>query len=376
MADLQCLSADSHIVEPAEIFAGLEQRFGDAAPRIGKDPDLGDVLITGPGRGLPVGRLGIAGNRLDNAATHELIKRGYEGLRPGVYDPRERLKDQDADGVQLEVIYPSLCFSIFPIQDPRIVAAVFERYNDWLWDYCSYAPDRLMGLALIPLHDVELGMKEFERAVKKGYRGVCIPCTAPEERPYSDPAYDRFWAAAQEAGTPVTMHIFTSAAPGMGLPPSWGPIHSYALALAAGALTVGTLICSGVAHRYPELKFVATEWETGWVAHWLDRLDHATYRSRSAAAPELDMAPSDYFRRQFYVTFEDDEIGIMTAEQIGVDNMLWGSDFPHHDSIWPNSQKVLAEIFQRVPEDRRAEYRRKMTVDNVTQLYGLGDLLR
>jgi predicted TIM-barrel fold metal-dependent hydrolase len=278
--------------------------------------------------------------------------------------------------VQLEVIDPSLCFSIFPIQDPRIVAAVFERYNDWLWDYCSYAPDRLMGLALIPLHDVELGMKEFERAVKKGYRGVCIPCTAPEERPYSDPAYDRFWAAAQEAGTPVTMHIFTSAAPGMGLPPSWGPIHSYALALAAGALTVGTLICSGVAHRYPELKFVATEWETGWVAHWLDRLDHATYRSRSAAAPELDMAPSDYFRRQFYVTFEDDEIGIMTAEQIGVDNMLWGSDFPHHDSIWPNSQKVLAEIFQRVPEDRRAEYRRKMTVDNVTQLYGLGDLLR
>ncbi len=93
---------------------------------------------------------------------------------------------------------------------PGIVAAVFERYNDWLWDYCSYAPDRLMGLALIPLHDVELGMKEFERAVKKGYRGVCIPCTAPEERPYSDPVYDRFWAAAQDLGMPLSLHIGTS----------------------------------------------------------------------------------------------------------------------------------------------------------------------
>ena len=371
MADRRCISADSHIVEPAEIFNGLEARFGDAAPRIAKDAEFGDVLVTGRGRGLPVGRLGIAGNRLDDPKTHELIRRGYEGLRKGAFDPAERLKDQEIDGVQFEVIYPSLCFSIFPIQDPRIVATVFERYNDWLWDYCSYAPDRLMGLALIPLHDIDLGIQEFERAVKKGYKGVCIPCTAPEDRPYSDPSYDRFWSIAQDAGTPVCMHIFTGASAGMGLPVSWGPIQSYALALAAGAITIGTLICSGVAHRFPNLKFVPTEWETGWVAHYLERLDHATYRSRAEAAPELDMKPSEYFHRQFYITFEDDEIGLATADYIGVDNLLWGSDYPHHDSIWPHSQEVLDRIFQRVPEDKREDYRQKMTVDNVCRLYGL-----
>ena len=368
----RCISADSHVVEPADIFMGLEERFGEQAPRIIRDPERGDILVMGDQRPVSVGRVGIAGNRLDNPSTHELIKRGYDGLRQGIIDPSERLKDQDIDGVQCEVLFPSLCLGIWTNPNLRIVGAVMERYNDWLWDYCGSAPDRLMGLALIPLQDSDMGIRELDRVVKKGYRGACIPNTPPADRPYSDRAYDPFWAAAQEAGIPLCLHLATTATPGMGLPESWGRIHGYALALAAGALTIGTLICSGVCHRFPDLRFVPTEWETGWVAHYLERLDHAVYRERALAAPELDMAPSEYFRRQFYMTFEDDEIGLLTADYIGVDNLMWGSDYPHHDSIWPHSQEVLDRIFEKIPEDRREDYRQRMTVENVSRLYQIG----
>ena len=84
------------------------------------------------------------------------------------------------------------------------------------------------------------------------------------------------------------------------------------------------------------------------------------------------MSPSEYFRRQFYMTFEDDEIGLLTTDYIGVDNLMWGSDYPHHDSIWPHSQEVLDRIFEKIPEDRREDYRQRMTVENVSRLYQIG----
>ena len=105
----------------------------------------------------------------------------------------------------------------------------------------------------------------------------------------------------------------------------------------------------------------------GWLAHWLERLDHAFYRSRAAAAPDLDLKPTEYWRRQFYATFEDDRVGVMTRDLIGVNTLMWGNDYPHHDSIWPRSQAVLDDIFAGVPDaDRHA-----LTVGNLAELYGI-----
>ena len=144
-------------------------------------------------------------------------------------------------------------------------------------------------------------------------------------------------------------------------------ITSYASAATTIQITVADLICQGVAHRFPDLRFVCAEWNTGWLAHWLERLDHAFYRSRSAAPPELDLLPSEYWRRQFYATYEDDVVGVMSREPIGVKTLLFGNDYPHHDSIWPNSQRVLDGLFGEVPgTDRYA-----MTVGNLANLYGL-----
>jgi predicted TIM-barrel fold metal-dependent hydrolase len=368
------ISADSHIVEPRELFVELEARFGDRAPRVRWDEQRGDVVSApgvagdaGVGPIVPVGRLGIAGRRLDDPETQRMLSQGYAGLRRGIVDPLERAKDQDADGVRCEVLFPSLYFRVFGIQDMEILTAAFRVYNDWLADYCAASPDRLIGLALIPVQDPEAGLAELERALRLGYRGICLPCTAPKGRPYSDRAYDPIWALAQEAGVPINFHIFTGADQGTNDLQAAGPVASYASAATLIQLTATDLICQGVAHRFPRLKFVLAEWEAGWIAQWLQRLDHAFYRARSSTPPELDLMPSDYWRRQFFATFEDDRFGVLTREGIGVESLLWANDFPHHDSIWPHSQEVRDEIFQRVPEAEQLA----MTVTNAARLYKL-----
>jgi len=382
------ISADSHIVEPPEVFAGLPERFGDAAPRIAPTPREGDgmVLPNDPLGSLGAGRVGIAGGRLGPGVAFERrpghkptpedpkdpqilvrIRAGYPGIRPGILDPKQRPEDQDADGIRAEVLYPSFFFRVFALPDADLVEACFRNYNDWLADYCAAAPERLVGLALLPLHDPAAGARELKRAIQLGFRGACIPSSPPTERPYRDPIYEGVWALAEEARIPLSMHIGTGASHG-----AWDllvsdPIAGYASAPVSVQNTLADLICGGVAHRHPNLRFVVTEFNTGWIATWLERLDQGYHRAPSAASPDLDARPSEYWQRQFYATFEDDRAGVLTRELAGVGNLMWGNDYPHRDSTWPVSQQILDEIFAGVPDADRE----RMTIDNAAQLYGL-----
>ena len=363
-------SCDSHVVEPAVVFEGLEEKFGERAPRILHDPDgrRGDFLQIGTSRRmLPVARFGIAGHRLDDPETAELIARGYAGMNRGVFDPEARMQEQEQDGVSGEVMYPSLNMFTFSHPDREVTHAIFRRHNDWIRDYCSYAPERLIGVACIPLPDIEESIAELHRVAKMGIRGIAIPCAAPVDKPYSDPLYEPFWSACDEVGLPMTMHVFTGASWDMNLPNHWGPIMSYALAQTAIQVTMGQIICGGVNERHADLKFICGEFETGWLGQFLGRLDHAAYRTPEARSRDLTMEPSEYFRRNWYATFEDDEAGILTRHLIGVDNLLWGNDYPHHDAIWPHSMEVLARIMDGVPQDEVE----KMTSGNVMKLYNI-----
>ncbi len=155
----------------------------------------------------------------------------------------------------------------------------------------------------------------------------------------------------------------------MGAPAHWNEIVYYTLAHAAIWKTVSDIVTSGVCERRPRLRFICAEWETGWLGHTLQRWDHATYRAPNLASPDLTMQPSEYFRRQFYATFEDDEIGVQTRHFIGVKNLLWGNDYPHHDSIWPRSREILARIMAGVPDDEREA----MVWGNVRELYAIDE---
>lgn len=382
------ISADSHIVEAPEVFAGLAERFGDDAPRITETPSEGDgMVIPSDSHGaIGAGRVGIAGRRLDpgrqldrrpgrkpspedpkDPTVLSWIREGYAGLRKGIVDAAQRPVDQDADGVRAELLYPSFFFRLFSHDNLELIDAAFRNYNDWIIDYQSQAPERLVALALLPLQDPAAGLRELERILAMGFRGACIPCTAPIERPYRDPVYEPIWARAEEAGLPLSMHIGTGASAG-----SWeslvrNAISGYASAPHAVQETLSELICQGVAHRHPGLSFVVTEFNAGWIATWLERLDQGYERAPTAAAEGLDRRPSEYWARQFYATFEDDRAAVLTRELIGVDRLLWGNDYPHRDSTWPVSRELLGELFEGVSDGERSA----MTEDNVASLYSL-----
>lgn len=370
---MQYYSCDSHLVEAREVFEGFGSRFGDRAPRIVRDLNgkPGDWIVLPGAPPIPVGRLGIAGHRLDDPATDALIAQGYDGLNPGVLDPSKRLDEQARDGICGEVMYPSLNMFTYAIPDKDVVKAVFARHNDWVVDYCSVAPERLVGIGCLPIPDVDAALAEMERAARLGVRGFMIPAHVPPDHSYCHEDYDRFWAAAQDMGLPLTMHIFVGTSWDGGMPAHWGSpggtIKGYTLAFTTAVNSMIDLICGGVVERFPRLKLVISEFETGWLAHILGRLDHARYRTPSFAVDYLTLKPSEYFRRNFKVTFEDDEIGVRTRHEIGVENLAWGNDYPHHDSIWPNSMPTLDSVMQDVP----AAEIEQMCFKNATEMYDI-----
>ena len=356
-----CISADSHVVEPPELFVPLRKHFGEQAPHIQFLDDRGPTLNLGNGQlGMGVGGFLQAG--LDfGRDPRALGKKGYELARPGVFDVKARAEDQDLDGIDAEVIYPSIMFSVYQIENVEILKASFACYNDWTADYCKDSPGRLFPLACIQLYDLDAAIAEMARAKKMGHVGVCIPATAPPNRLYSDPWYEPFWAAAQAMRMPLTMHIFTGATPNHGMP---FRIGQNALAFAGICFTIYDIIFSKVCERFPDLKFVITEFETGWIGHLLRRFEHNWYRGGSRS---LAVNPIEYWKQNFLATFEDDPIGIRTRDFSGVNTLLWGSDYPHGDSIFPDSQAIL----DRIMTDCSPEERYAMTVKNVVQLYDL-----
>lgn len=366
MGDQLCISADSHVVESAEFFEPLAKMFGEKAPRVViDDPAKGPQLSLGDGRlGLTIAGFFQQNVDFTSPEARALLAKGYDLARPGCYDVTERLKDQDLDGLDAEVIYPSVIFNVYQVEDLDVLKATFALYNDWAADYCKQSPDRLFPLASVQLYDLDEAIKEMERAKAMGHVGLSIPASAPPNRRYSDPWYDKFWAAAQDLDMSLNMHIFTGATANHGMPFAQG---TSALSFTGAAFTVADILQSGVCERFPKIKFVMTEFEAGWVGISLKRLDWAYIRGGGERTFGLPMKPSEYWRRNFWVTFEDDPLGIMTKDFIGVDTMIWGNDYPHGDSVFPHSQQVLSEILS----DCTPEERWKMTVKNAVELYNL-----
>lgn len=386
------ISADSHVVEADEVFTGLADRFGDDAPRImnrGTNDDA--IIIPNKGKGGIRKRIGIAGLRLregaeinrkpgrkpdvDDLGDAEVVKimsQGYDGLREGIRNGAKRHVDQEEDGVIAEFLYPGF-FGLFSFQNYELLAACQKNYNDWLHDYATSANGRLFGLAAIPIQDPDAAVVELERVIKLGYRGGCIPCTAPPEAPYRDEVYEPIWALAEEARFPLSMHVGTNAY----TPAQYRPnpalrdsVGDYAQSQIAVQRTLIDLIVHGVATRHPNLNFVVAEFNGGWIAHWLDRVDQGMQREARFRHSELKgERPHDIWLRQFYATIEDDRPAILTRELIGVDNLMWGSDYPHVDSTWPCSIQVIEEMFEGVSEEDRD----KITRGNVERLYQLSN---
>jgi predicted TIM-barrel fold metal-dependent hydrolase len=365
------ISADSHVNEPGQLWVErIDRAFRDRAPRVVDNPPglkPGAYMVV---EGIPPIHLaqGTGAGKTPEELPQFFRDSTYKDIRPGGWDPAERLKDTDLDGVAAEVIYTTLGFRQFWLTDAALQRACFRVYNDWLAEYCAYAPKRLAGLALISLYDMEAAVQELRRIARQGLRGVLIWASPPDDMPYSSLRYDPFWAEAQELNLPISLHSITGHGPESRLIVK-NPIDRYVRSTVLShevqrSLTV--LIFSGVLERFPHLKFVSAENEVGWLPFFLQKLDQAQDEYRYLYPTTLKLKPSEYFRRQVFATFIDDPVGVATRQCIGVDNIMWSSDYPHTVSTWPHSQEVVARDLQGVPEAES----RKIVWGNAARLYG------
>lgn len=363
MTELHLISSDSHVKMPEEAWQEyLDPEFRERAPRVERTAE-GDFRVF-EGRRTPI-------HGLDNSAgkrpeEFSLIVRKLEEQRPGAWDPVERLKDMDVDGVDAEILF----FGGPLITDDRALYLNSVRgYHRWLSDFCSHAPDRLLGMASVPVDTPELAAEEIRVASDAGLVGGTIPLFPPDGE-YADAKWDPMWQAFLDTGLPVALHTG-------GRRPGTPPVNLFDSAsrfmtgLVMNKLTmaeaISELIFGLVMQRYPDLKFVAVEAQIGWISFVQYYMDHLWEKHRYWTQSELEDLPSTYFRRQVFATFMEDPVGLREYPHIGVDNVMWASDYPHSETTWPNSKKLTDEWFRLVP----AEDRDKILWRNCAQVFGL-----
>jgi predicted TIM-barrel fold metal-dependent hydrolase len=277
------------------------------------------------------------------------------------FDPVEHLAELERDGVLGAVLIGRL--SVFDGSTPAEVDAAYCRVaNDWMADTWGPYLDRVAPGIYLPFKDVAASVQELERAAAAGLRPALLP-DGIFERPYHLPEWEPLWEAAAALKMPITMHVGN-----LHKPPSQDPIaypgrsfvNFYNQCVAMGE-TVGWLTFSGVFERYPDLHVVMTEGYASWLAFAIQFFDHHWNDSRFAALnvhnldgdrkPKLDAPPSFYIRRQVHATFMWDPLAIRARDITGVECLLWGNDYPHHEGSFPHSQQWIDKQFAGVPED-------------------------
>jgi predicted TIM-barrel fold metal-dependent hydrolase len=288
---------------------------------------------------------------------------------PGYHDPHARLKAMDRDGVDAEVLYSEVsAFRNYPFMSEGWKEAS-EAFNRVMSDFASVDASRFVPAYQVPLIEPEFAVKQVLALAADGARAVHVP-TFPAEvglPEYHDARYDPVWAAIQETGMSISQHL--------GLVESLWDLFRRDPTPQKGiftsqpvfrlAETIGFWILPGVLARFPELKVVLVEPSLGWVPFYLDQLDKMA--SGPYDFPALDDKPSSYFHRQMYLTFVSDQRGLEHRQELGVDRIMWSTDFPHPATTWPNSQSIVEKDFEGIPETERD----LMVAGNASRLYGL-----
>jgi len=367
---LLTISADSHVTEPGDCYIDrIDPRFRDRAPRATTDDTMGAVMDIDRGRSrIPYGMIAAAGRPVDTISPFHYV--GWDELHPGGWDPAARIGEQDVDGVSVEILYPSVGMLLCNHPDVDYKKACFDAYNLWITEFQSHAPDRLIGLGQTALRSVEEGVEDLERIHDLGLRGVMMPgfagCHADGD--YDDRRWDPLWEAAIQLDLPLSFHILTNndnlASPGYRGP----KMNSFLGIIRGNQDIIGTLIFGGVFERHPELQVVCVEADAGWAPHWMYRADHAFKRHRNwLTADALSRLPSEYFRENVSLTFQDDWVAFRMTDLLNHRRLMWANDHPHSDATWPDSQAILAEHTR----DLDPEVRDDIVWRNCARLYHL-----
>jgi predicted TIM-barrel fold metal-dependent hydrolase len=348
------ISVDDHLVEPPDMFEGrLPRALQDRAPKVITN-DRGHEVWEFEGQTFTqVGMNAVAGR---SKSMKNLEPTKFSDMRRGCWDIHERVRDMDINGVWASVNFPSMitgfCGRVFAqAQDPELGWATTQAWNDWLHDeWWSPYPERIVPLGITYLTDPEKGAAEIIRNAERGFTAVTLP-----ERPHRiglPSLFSGYWdpiiQACADTDTVIALHVGSSG--GYESPPD-------APSLQLGATMFGQLslaacaewLWSGYAVKHPDLKIAMSEGGIGWVAMLLDRLDNIVDRSGYGLGWET--RPAEVLKRNFWFCTLDDPSTIVTRHRIGVENIMFETDYPHGDGTWPDTQDLVEEVYGHLPDD-------------------------
>jgi predicted TIM-barrel fold metal-dependent hydrolase len=392
MAQYDIVDGDCHILEPPDIWQNwLPKDLQERAPKLAKDVDGGDAWqFAGFADPDPIGLVSTPGKPFDEFRWTGVT---YQDARAGCYIGAERLKDMDIDGVDAEVLFPPqrTVGHFLGDEDDAFVLAGIEAYNNFLWEeFCAPDRSRLIGMAQMPSTGIDDAVDALRKAKARGFKGVVTSCWPSGGDSISD-ADDPFWAAASDEGIPVCIHInlvsrrarqsqrkAAAAAAAKGSGGLYGGKAAKANAKAVAGLgsvfstvpsTIGQLIFTGTFERFPDLHVSMIETGVGWIPHFLEQIDDRYWRNRSWGNIPIKEPPSFYWYRNMSATFITDRTGIENRHAVGVDNIMWSSDYPHHGNDWPYSRMTINSMMSHIDKDEQ----RRIVGANAARIFGLGE---
>lgn len=367
------ISVDDHVQEGPDVWTGRlsRARWGDRIPHVETQADGTERWLV-DGRALPLSGVALAGAAMADRARPP---QRWDEVPRMVYDPKERLRAMDSDGVDYSVLYPTVAGvggeTFGRITDPELELACVRAYNDWLIEEWANTSERFIPQCIVPLFPAEAAVAEIRRAVGKGHKGVIYPAVPMELRdvPHvNEPDYDPIWATCAELGVPLCIHAGSSLKIQMPPDTRFSPLMAAALtavtAPASQAAVMVHLLISRILMRHPDLKVVFAESSLGWGANQLEFVDQQFHEDR-LYREGYDLTPSELFRRQCYLTGWYGRAGIRTRQIIGVENILWSTNFPLPDSSWPESWSGIKQSFDGVLEAEQNQ----MLWGNAARLY-------
>jgi len=364
------ISADSHFESPPEQWTHrVAKQYRDRAPRRIKLGNGRDGLLL-EGWPLIYGGTSLYGGRPPETFDPTVLD--YDNT-PGCGSPEQRLREQDQDGIDAEVLF-ALYVRNAAIRDEAAFLAVIEGFNDYMAEeYCAVDPDRLIGIAVLPNIGADKDVAEMERCKRMGCKGAWLH-TFPSGQSYPTADDDRFWAAAIDLEMPVIVHTsfpthvgsrqtrlfrYPREPQGEERPPTdfvqrfarQGPHHS-------GSVEASQLIVAGVFDRFSKLQIYWAENNVGWLPYFYEQMDHEYminrfWAERQLGLPRLKRLPSEYLKEHAHWGFFEDRVGVRLRHQVGVDRMMWSTDFPHVVTRWPKSLQTLELQMAGVPQEER-----------------------
>ena len=359
------IDADGHFYEPEDLWDKyLSPEFQDRRPRVARM--LGNSMVQFEGEEGGVSRSEKLFSEMDAKFGH--------AFRDG-WTLDSRIKDMDTEGWDIQVCLPTKAVSLPGFIPDDVQGAMCVAYNSWAHDFCSGAPERIKFTATVPGHDIEDMVSEIHRSVSElGAVSVFLPKAIPEKM-WHHPDYTKVWETVTELDVPISVHGSSSAS---GDPwtnarynPHAGPFIALGQAIGfpfENMINLGHFMYSGILDKFPTLKLLILEANSGWVPFWLNRLEKYCEGRQSVFFDEypLDLTPQEYFLRQCAVAADADEPSIKyVVDYIGDDNIVFNTDYPHPDA--PATNEPLANMMEQpLSEDTK----RKILWDNSVKIYG------